>query len=70
MKKRERDEMKFPCRLAEWRLDSESVTGNKKGRLPAYFKLCGEVQTWGGGCWFWKVPRTLASYSICICATG
>lgn len=49
MKKRERDEMKFPCRLAEWRLDSESVTGNKKGRLPAYFKLCGEVQTWGGG---------------------
>lgn len=45
----DRHEMKFPCRLAEWGLDSESVTGNKKGRLPAYLKLCGEVQTWGAG---------------------
>lgn len=43
-------EMKFPCRLADWGLESELVTGNKKkkkGRFPAYLKLCREIQTRG-----------------------
>lgn len=54
-------EMKFPCRLAERGLDSISYR-DKKGRLPASLKLCGEVQTWGVG-GLRKVPRTFASYA-------
>lgn len=41
-------EMKFPCRLAEWGLESELVTGDKKRKTSCILEVVqGDSDLWG-----------------------